>query len=109
MLISVALTVHYYTATTFKYAFDYKPSDVYWCTADCGWITGHSYVTYGPILNGATVVLYEGAPNYPDAGRSWNIIDKFKVSIFYTAPTLVRSLMQYGDEVRYIYAYSIPS
>ncbi|XP_058737673.1 acetyl-coenzyme A synthetase, chloroplastic/glyoxysomal [Vicia villosa] len=87
-----------YTATTFKYAFDHKPSDVYWCTADCGWITGHSYVTYGPILNGATVVLYEGAPNYPDAGRSWNIIDKFKVSIFYTAPTLVRSLMQYGDE-----------
>ncbi|CAJ2672200.1 unnamed protein product [Trifolium pratense] len=75
-----------YTATTFK------------CTADCGWITGHSYVTYGPILNGATVVLYEGAPNYPDAGRSWNIVDKYKVSIFYTAPTLVRSLMRDGDE-----------
>ncbi|AES80776.1 acetate-CoA ligase [Medicago truncatula] len=87
-----------YTATTFKYAFDYKPSDIYWCTADCGWITGHSYVTYGPILNGATVVLYEGAPNYPDAGRSWNIVDKYKVSIFYTAPTLVRSLMRDGDE-----------
>ncbi|WJX83201.1 Acetyl-coenzyme A synthetase, cytoplasmic [Trifolium repens] len=87
-----------YTATTFKYAFDYKPSDIYWCTADCGWITGHSYVTYGPILNGATVVLFEGAPNYPDAGRSWNIVDKYKVSIFYTAPTLVRSLMRDGDE-----------
>ncbi|CAI0555794.1 unnamed protein product [Linum tenue] len=77
-----------YTATTFKYAFDYKPSDIYWCTADCGWITGHSYVTYGPLLNGATVVIYEGAPNYPDPGRCWDIVDKFKVTIFYTAPTL---------------------
>ncbi|KAG9160753.1 hypothetical protein Leryth_021921 [Lithospermum erythrorhizon] len=87
-----------YTTTTFKYAFDYKPSDVYWCTADCGWITGHSYVTYGPLLNGATVVVYEGAPNYPTAGRCWDIVDKFNVSIFYTAPTLVRSLMREGDE-----------
>ncbi|KAL2320425.1 hypothetical protein Fmac_029394 [Flemingia macrophylla] len=171
-----------YTATTFKYAFDYKPSDIYWCTADCGWITGHSYVTYGPMLNGASVVVYEGlmvegwrmilhgwhyhlleedkprshhkprksmkhanlreglipnrdferklnklillpskskcnfvqealyrprksmkqatltkAPNYPDAGRCWDIVDKFKVTIFYTAPTLVRSLMRDGD------------
>ncbi|KAK1271395.1 hypothetical protein QJS04_geneDACA004212 [Acorus gramineus] len=77
-----------YTATTFKYAFDYKPSDVYWCTADCGWITGHSYVTYGPLLNGATVVVFEGVPNYPDSGRCWDIVDKFKVTIFYTAPTL---------------------
>ncbi|KAG6402845.1 hypothetical protein SASPL_135059 [Salvia splendens] len=77
-----------YTATTFKYAFDYKPSDIYWCTADCGWITGHSYVTYGPMLNGATVVVFEGAPNYPDSGRCWDIVDKYKVSIFYTAPTL---------------------
>ncbi|KAG6400638.1 hypothetical protein SASPL_137479 [Salvia splendens] len=77
-----------YTATTFKYAFDYKPSDVYWCTADCGWITGHSYVTYGPMVNGATVVVFEGAPNYPDSGRCWDIVDKYKVSIFYTAPTL---------------------
>ncbi|KAM7509349.1 hypothetical protein LguiA_019802 [Lonicera macranthoides] len=77
-----------YTATTFKYAFDFKPSDIYWCTADCGWITGHSYVTYGPLLNGATVVVYEGAPNYPDAGRCWDIVDKYKVSLFYTAPTL---------------------
>ncbi|KAL1820292.1 hypothetical protein ACET3Z_015161 [Daucus carota] len=87
-----------YTATTFKYAFDYKQSDVYWCTADCGWITGHSYVTYGPLLNGATVVVYEGAPNYPDPGRSWAIVDKYKVTLFYTAPTLVRSLMRDGDE-----------
>ncbi|KAL6959838.1 Acetyl-coenzyme A synthetase, cytoplasmic [Sarracenia purpurea var. burkii] len=89
-----------YTATTIKYAFDYKPSDVYWCTADCGWITGHSYVTYGPLLNGATVVLYEGTPNYPDPGRCWDIVDKYKVTIFYTAPTLVRSLMRDGDEAR---------
>ncbi|XP_042497908.1 acetyl-coenzyme A synthetase, chloroplastic/glyoxysomal [Macadamia integrifolia] len=87
-----------YTATTFKYAFDYKPSDIYWCTADCGWITGHSYVTYGPLLNGATVVVFEGAPNYPDPGRCWDIVDKFKVTIFYTAPTLVRSLMREGNE-----------
>ncbi|RYR04598.1 hypothetical protein Ahy_B06g084373 isoform C [Arachis hypogaea] len=93
-----------YTATTFKYAFDYKPSDIYWCTADCGWITGHSYVTYGPLLNGATVLVYEGAPNYPDAGRCWDIVDKYKVSIFYTAPTLVRSLMRDGEAVRYLYA-----
>nr|XP_043607809.1 acetyl-coenzyme A synthetase, chloroplastic/glyoxysomal-like [Erigeron canadensis] len=93
-----------YTATTFKYAFDYKESDVYWCTADCGWITGHSYVTYGPLLNGATVVLYEGVPNYPDAGRCWNIVDKYKVTLFYTAPTLVRSLMRDGNE--YVTRYS---
>ncbi|GFY85166.1 acetyl-CoA synthetase [Actinidia rufa] len=88
-----------YTGTTFKYAFDYKPSDIYWCTADCGWITGHSYVTYGPLVNGATVVVYEGAPNYPDPGRCWDIVDKYKVTIFYTAPTLVRSLMRDGDEI----------
>ncbi|XP_070018611.1 acetyl-coenzyme A synthetase, chloroplastic/glyoxysomal [Nicotiana tabacum] len=93
-----------YTATTFKYAFDYKPKDIYWCTADCGWITGHSYVTYGPLLNGATNVVFEGVPNYPDAGRCWDIVDKYKVSIFYTAPTLVRSLMREGDE--YVTRYS---
>ncbi|KAG9447374.1 hypothetical protein H6P81_013502 [Aristolochia fimbriata] len=87
-----------YTATTFKYAFDYKPSDIYWCTADCGWITGHSYVTYGPLLNGASVVVFEGAPNHPDSGRCWDIVDKYKVTIFYTAPTLVRSLMRDGNE-----------
>ncbi|GLU06594.1 hypothetical protein SLE2022_236150 [Rubroshorea leprosula] len=93
-----------YAATTFKHAFDYKPSDIYWCTADCGWITGHSYVTYGPLLNGATVVVFEGAPNYPDPGRCWDIVDKYKVTLFYTAPTLVRSLMRGGDE--YVTLYS---
>lgn len=93
-----------YTATTFKYTFDYKPSDVYWCTADCGWITGHSYVTYGPLLNGASCIVFEGAPSYPDAGRCWDIVDKYKVSIFYTAPTLVRALMREGDE--YVTRYS---
>ncbi|KAJ0988692.1 hypothetical protein J5N97_007048 [Dioscorea zingiberensis] len=93
-----------YTATTFKYAFDYKPSDIYWCTADCGWITGHSYVTYGPLLNGATVIVFEGAPNYPDVGRCWDIVDKYKVTIFYTAPTLVRSLMRESSE--YVTRYS---
>ncbi|KAI3748181.1 hypothetical protein L6452_11097 [Arctium lappa] len=93
-----------YTATTFKYAFDHKPSDIYWCTADCGWITGHSYVAYGPLLNGATVVVYEGAPNYPDPGRCWDIVDKYKVTLFYTAPTLVRSLMRDGNE--YVTRYS---
>lgn len=93
-----------YSATTFKYAFDYKSNDIYWCTADCGWITGHSYVTYGPLLNGATVVIFEGAPNYPDAGRCWEIVDKYKVTIFYTAPTLLRSLMRVGEE--YVRHYS---
>ncbi|KAL2631388.1 hypothetical protein R1flu_016074 [Riccia fluitans] len=87
-----------YTATTFKHAFDYQPGDIYWCTADCGWITGHSYLTYGPLLNGATVVNFEGVPTYPDAGRCWEIVDKYKVTIFYTAPTAIRSLMRAGDE-----------
>ncbi|XP_057530829.1 acetyl-coenzyme A synthetase, chloroplastic/glyoxysomal [Amaranthus tricolor] len=87
-----------YTATTFKYAFEYKPSDIYWCTADCGWITGHSYVTYGPLLNGASCLVFEGTPTYPDAGRCWDIVDKYKVTIFYTAPTLIRSLMREGTE-----------
>uniref|UniRef100_K3Y5J6 Acetate--CoA ligase n=1 Tax=Setaria italica TaxID=4555 RepID=K3Y5J6_SETIT len=93
-----------YSATTFKHAFDYKPADVYWCTADCGWITGHSYVTYGPLLNGATVLVFEGAPNYPDPGRCWDIVDKYGVTIFYTAPTLIRSLMRDGTE--YVSRYS---
>ncbi|KAK3013718.1 hypothetical protein RJ639_008426 [Escallonia herrerae] len=96
-----------YTATTFKYAFDYKPSNVYWCTADCGWITGHSYVTYEPLLNGAGVVVYEGASNYPDPGRCWDIVDKDKVTIFYTAPTLVRSLMRDGDEARKSWFFNV--
>ncbi|MHB8842395.1 MAG: acetate--CoA ligase [Candidatus Aquicultor sp.] len=82
--------------TTFKYIFDYKPDDVYWCTADVGWITGHSYSIYGPLLNGATLVMYEGAPDYPDRGRWWSIIEKHKVSILYTAPTAIRSFIKWG-------------
>ncbi|KAK8407384.1 hypothetical protein O3P69_002131 [Scylla paramamosain] len=87
-----------YTATTFKYSFDYHQGDVYFCTADIGWITGHSYVTYGPLLNGATSVLFEGVPTYPHTGRFWEIIEKYKVSKFYTAPTAIRALMKFGDE-----------
>lgn len=87
-----------WAATTFKYVFDYQPGDVYWCTADCGWITGHSYVTYGPTAVGATQVLFEGVPTYPTVSRCWEIIQKYKVSQFYTAPTAIRSLMAYGDE-----------
>jgi len=82
---------------TFKYVFDYHEGDVFWCTADCGWITGHSYVTYGPMFNRATQVLFEGIPTYPDASRCWEIIDKYKITQFYTAPTAIRSLMCHGD------------
>lgn len=85
-------------ATTFKYVFDYQPDDVYWCTADCGWITGHSYLTYGPLVHGATTLMFEGVPTYPDAGRCWEVIDKWGVTLFYTAPTAIRSLMGFGDE-----------
>lgn len=87
-----------YAATTTKYVFDVSPGDVFWCTADCGWITGHTYLTYGPLLNGATSLVFEGVPNYPDCGRCWDIIDKHGVQIFYTAPTLLRSLQREGDE-----------
>uniref|UniRef100_A0A8C4YX30 Acetyl-coenzyme A synthetase n=1 Tax=Gadus morhua TaxID=8049 RepID=A0A8C4YX30_GADMO len=87
-----------YTATTFKLVFDYHPDDVYWCTADIGWITGHSYITYGPLANGATSVLFEGLPTYPDVGRMWDIVDKYHVSKFYTAPTAIRLLMKYGSQ-----------
>ncbi len=87
-----------YTSLTFKYVFDYKDEDVFWCTADIGWITGHSYVNYGPMLNGATQVIFEGVPNYPDASRFWQVCKKHKVSIFYTAPTAIRALMGSGDE-----------
>merc|ERR1719219_1433896 len=87
-----------YAATTFKYSFDYQESDVYWCTADIGWITGHSYVTYGPMLNTATSVLFEGTPFYPDQTRCWQIISEHRVSKFYTAPTAIRSLMAFGDD-----------
>jgi len=87
-----------YTATTFKYVFDYHPGDVYWCTADIGWITGHSYIVYGPLLNGATSVMFEGVPTYPDASRFWQIVDKHKINQFYTAPTALRALMKEGDD-----------
>lgn len=87
-----------YAAMTFHYVFDYHPNEIYWCTADAGWITGHTYVVYGPLANGATILLYEGIPNYPDASRVWKIIDKYKVNIFYTSPTLIRSLMSQGDQ-----------
>jgi len=85
------------TATTFKYIFDHQPGDVYWCTADVGWITGHSYIIYGPMANGATQVMYEGAPNFPDWGRFWKIISDYKVTIFYTAPTAIRAFIKAGD------------
>ncbi|XP_034194187.2 acetyl coenzyme A synthase [Osmia lignaria lignaria] len=88
-----------YAATTFKYVFDYHPGDVYWCTADVGWITGHTYVVYGPLANGATSVLFEGTPFYPSNDRYWVVVDKYKVSQFYTAPTAIRSLMKFGDEL----------
>lgn len=87
-----------YTATTFKVVFDHQPDDVYWCTADIGWITGHSYITYGPLANGATSVLFEGLPTYPDVSRMWEIVDKYNVTKFYTAPTAIRLLMKFGNE-----------
>ncbi|KAA8494473.1 Acetyl-coenzyme A synthetase, chloroplastic/glyoxysomal [Porphyridium purpureum] len=92
-----------YTATTFKYSFDYQPRDVFFCTADCGWITGHSYVTYGPLLNAATQVVFEGVPTYPDAGRLWDIVQRYRVNQIYTAPTAIRALKAYGDS--YVQAY----
>ncbi|XP_061587763.1 acyl-CoA synthetase short chain family member 2 like [Cololabis saira] len=87
-----------YTSLTFKYVFDHHLDDVYWCTADIGWITGHSYIAYGPLANGATSVLFEGIPVHPHVGRFWEIIEKYKVSKFYTAPTAIRLLMKYGRE-----------
>ncbi len=87
-----------YTATTFKYIFDYHPGDVWWCTADIGWVTGHSYIVYGPLANGAITIMFEGVPTYPDAGRFWDVVDKHKVTQFYTAPTAIRALMREGEE-----------
>jgi acetyl-CoA synthetase len=84
-------------ALTTKWVFDLKDEDTYWCTADIGWVTGHSYVVYGPLANGATTLMYEGAPNYPEPDRLWQIIDRYKVSIFYTAPTAIRAFMRWGD------------
>lgn len=87
-----------YTSLTHQYVFDYKEGDVYWCTADIGWITGHSYIVYGPLANGATSLMFEGVPNYPDFSRFWQVVDKHQVNIFYTAPTAIRALMRQGDE-----------
>jgi len=86
-----------YAAATHHYVFDYHDGDIYWCTADVGWVTGHSYIVYGPLANGATTLMFEGVPNYPNASRMWEVIDKHKVNIFYTAPTAIRALMREGD------------
>ena len=87
-----------YASMTHEYIFNYKPNDIYWCTADIGWITGHSYIIYGPLANGATTLMFEGVPNYPSSSRFWEVIDKHQVNIFYTAPTVIRALMREGDE-----------
>ena len=87
-----------YTCYSFANVFQYQPGDIYWCTADIGWITGHSYIVYGPLLAGATTVMFEGVPTYPDAGRFWQIVEKLKVNQFYTAPTAIRALMAFGDD-----------
>jgi len=87
-----------YAAMTHKYTFDYQEGDIYWCTADVGWVTGHSYIVYGPLANGATSLMFEGIPSYPDASRFWQVVDKHNVNIFYTAPTAIRALMGAGDE-----------
>ena len=87
-----------FASMTHQYVFDYHEGDIYWCTADVGWVTGHSYIVYGPLANGATTVMFEGIPNYPNDSRFWDVIDKHKVNIFYTAPTAIRALMQKGEE-----------
>ena len=87
-----------YASMTHQYVFDYHDGDIYWCTADVGWVTGHSYILYGPLANGATTLMFEGVPNYPTASRFWHVIDKWKVNIFYTAPTAIRALMGAGDD-----------
>ena len=88
-----------YASMTHEYIFNYKEGDIYWCTADVGWVTGHSYIVYGPLANGATTVVFEGLPTYPDAGRFWQVCDKHNINIFYTAPTALRALMREGDEL----------
>ena len=88
-----------FAAMTHEYVFDYHDGQIYWCTADVGWVTGHSYILYGPLANGATTLMFEGVPNYPDASRFWQVIDKHKVEIFYTAPTAIRALMREGDQL----------
>ena len=86
-----------FASMTHQYVFDYHDGDIYWCTADVGWVTGHSYIVYGPLANGATTLMFEGVPNYPTNSRFWEVIDKHKVNIFYTAPTAIRALMRRGD------------
>jgi acetate--CoA ligase len=88
-----------YASMTHQYVFDYHDGDIYWCTADVGWVTGHSYIVYGPLANGAITLMFEGIPTYPDASRFWQVVDKHKVNIFYTAPTAIRSLMREGEEI----------
>ena len=88
-----------YASMTHQYVFDYKEGEIYWCTADVGWVTGHSYILYGPLANGATTLMFEGVPNYPTGSRFWHVVDKWKVNIFYTAPTAIRALMGAGDEL----------
>jgi len=88
-----------FSALTHKYIFDYHDGDIWWCTADIGWVTGHSYIIYGPLANGATTLMFEGVPTYPDAGRFWEVVDKHKVTQFYTAPTAIRALMAHGEEI----------
>jgi len=87
-----------WTSMTFDYVFDYRAGEIYWCTADVGWVTGHSYIVYGPLANGATTLVFEGVPTYPDIDRFWRVVDKHKVNIFYTAPTAIRALMRHGEE-----------
>jgi acetyl-CoA synthetase len=87
-----------YTSMTHEYVFDYREGEVYWCTADVGWVTGHSYIVYGPLANGATTLIFEGVPNYPDPSRFWQVVDKHNVRVFYTAPTAIRALMREGEE-----------
>ncbi len=96
-----------YTAYSFQNVYQYQESDVFWCTADVGWITGHSYIVYGPLLSGATTVMFEGIPTYPDAGRFWQVVDKYGVNQFLTAPTAIRSLMAYGED--HVLSYSLDS
>ena len=86
-----------WAAWTHRMVFDWRPDDIYWCTADVGWVTGHTYIVYGPLANGATTLMFEGVPTYPDAGRFWDVVDRHQVTIFYTAPTAIRGIAQHGD------------
>ena len=86
-----------YASMTHQYVFDYHEGEIYWCTADVGWVTGHSYIVYGPLANGAVTLMFEGVPTYPDSSRFWRVVEKHKVNIFYTAPTAIRALMREGE------------